>query len=57
MGFNGALPFLKVSPRIFTFVFTLGSLAVSGAFKGDGWNRGLLGRLLVMILVEDYKRL
>jgi hypothetical protein len=46
-----------VSAGVFTFAFTIGSQAVSGAFKGDGWNRGLLGWLLVMILVEDYKRL
>jgi hypothetical protein len=34
MGFNGALPFFMVSPGIFTFA----SQAVSGAFRGDGWD-------------------
>jgi hypothetical protein len=38
MGFNGALPFFMVSPAVFTFVFTFSSQAVSGAFKGDGWD-------------------
>jgi hypothetical protein len=33
-----------VSPGVFTFEFTFGSQAISGAFKGEGWNGGLLGR-------------
>ncbi|MDZ7599092.1 MAG: hypothetical protein U5J82_12580 [Desulfobacterales bacterium] len=43
MGFNGALPFFMVSPGVFTFAFTFASPAVSGAFRGDGWNG--MGRL------------
>jgi len=40
---HGALPFFMVSPGVFTFLFTFGFPAVSGAFRVSSWNGGLFG--------------